>query len=181
MRYFSYLAFFIALINLSCSSSQIIPGTNLMPQPLPIPYFKPLSAKVSGGGVVTPKVIKEMKSLGYTTIINLQHPAEDGVREEVEAVKKEGIEYYSIPMGGLDFTINDALAVNQIIAESAGDVLLHCKSGGRVSALWGLCQGLSQNLSPDDAANVARTQGCHEIPESMIQRVWVLLDDHLND
>ena len=181
MRCFSYLVFFAALVSLGCSTSQVIPKTNLMPEPLPIPYFKTLSEKVSGGGVVTPKVIREMKSLGYTTIINLQHPAEDGVSQEVEAANKEGINYYSIPMGGLDFTITDALAANKIISESTGDVLLHCKSGGRVSALWGLCRGLSQGLSPDDAANVARNQGCHEIPESMVQRVWALLDDHLND
>jgi uncharacterized protein (TIGR01244 family) len=149
-----------------------------MPAPatLPIQNFAQLSDTVVGGGALDAYIVPTLPALGYTTIINLQHPEEDGVAAEVAAASEAGIDYISIPMGGLDFTREQALAVASAINSSKGFVILHCRSGARVTAVWALSEALDKNLSAEQATDIARNRGCREIPESMIQRVVELLN-----
>jgi uncharacterized protein (TIGR01244 family) len=114
--------------------------------------------------------------LGFTTIINLQHAEEDGVAAEAEAAAAVGLDYISLPMGGLDFTREQALTVAETVNNAEGFVVLHCRSGARVTAIWALAQALDHNLSAEEATDMARNHGCREIPESMVQRVVELLD-----
>ena len=140
---------------------------NIMVQPLPIVNFAVLSDNVAGGGVLPVDVVSTLVGLGYSTIINLQHAEEDGVAAEGEAV---------LPMGGLDFTREQAVAVADAINNAKGTVLIHCRSGARVTAVWALAEAIDKSLGAESAADIARNHGCREIPESMVQRVVELLD-----
>jgi uncharacterized protein (TIGR01244 family) len=149
--------------------------TQTMPQ-LNIVNFTALSNQVAGGGALSASLVAEMPAQGYTTIINLQHPKEDGVAEEEEAANGAELDYVNIPMGGLDFTYEQAQAVVDIVNDADGLVLIHCRSGARVSAIWALAQAIDQNLTSEQAADIARNHGCREIPESMVQRVVELIN-----
>ena len=149
---------------------------NIMVQPLPIVNFAVLSDNVAGGGVLPVDVVSTLVGLGYSTIINLQHAEEDGVAAEGEAVIAAGLEYLHLPMGGLDFTREQAVAVADAINNAKGTVLIHCRSGARVTAVWALAEAIDKSLGAEAAADIARNHGCREIPESMVQRVVELLD-----
>ena len=152
--------------------SDIDPGP---PALLDIPNFAVLNGKVSGGGFVTPEQVASLPGLGYTTIINLQHEREPGVQAEMAAAEAAGITYVSIPVSGGTFTLADAHAVALAIDANPGHVLFHCRSGGRVSAVWALTRAINESLSPEEAMQVAAHEGCRPLPDSMIQRVGAQL------
>jgi uncharacterized protein (TIGR01244 family) len=145
------------------------------PALLDVPNFAVLSGKVGGGGKVTPELVTSLPGLGYTTIINLQHPQEPGVKEEIAAAQAAGLTYVSVPVGGGDFTLADAHAVAKAIDAAPGKVLFHCRSGGRVSAVWALTRAINEGLTAEEAMQVAANEGCRPIPDSMIQRVGAQL------
>lgn len=136
-----------------------------------IPNFTILSNQVAGGGYIQADQVAELPEKGYTTIINLRYPTERGVAEEAAAAHEAGIAYYSFPVSGGDFTLETADAIRKVIAEQEGHVLLHCASGGRVSAVWGLVRALDEGLPPEEAARVSNEEGCRPIPQSMQDRV----------
>jgi uncharacterized protein (TIGR01244 family) len=175
MKFFALSCVFLA----SCSVwySQDEPVAQ-MPSPttLPIVNFAALSGTVVGGGALDASVVATLPNLGFSTIINLQHAEEDGVAAEAEAAAAVGLDYISLPMGGLDFTREQALTVAETVNNAEGFVVLHCRSGARVTAIWALAEALDHNLSAEEAADIARNHGCREIPESMVQRVVELLD-----
>ena len=165
----------------SCALPEFLVGDentiqNTMANTLPIVNFAALSDNVAGGGVLSVDVVSTLPGLGYSTIINLQHAEEDGVAAEEEAVMAAGLEYLHLPMGGLDFTREQAVAVADAVNNAEGAVLIHCRSGARVTAVWALAEAIDKGLNAEGAADIARNHGCREIPESMVQRVVELLD-----
>lgn len=136
-----------------------------------IPNFTILSDQVAGGGYIGADQVTELPEKGYTTIINLRYPTERGVAEEAAAAHDAGIAYYSFPVSGGDFTLETADAIRRVIAEQDGHVLLHCASGGRVSAVWALVRALDEGLPPEEAARISNEEGCRPIPQSMQDRV----------
>ncbi|MCP4094386.1 MAG: hypothetical protein GY747_13165 [Planctomycetes bacterium] len=142
-----------------------------LPASLDIPNFTILTGKVSGGGLISAEQVAELPAKGYTTIINLQNESEPGVKEERAAAADAGITYISIPCSGSNFTLEDGYRVAAALAENPGHTLFHCRSGGRVSAVWALTRGIVEGLSPEEAAAVAANEGCRPIPQRMIDRV----------
>ena len=165
----------------SCALPEFMGGgettaQDTMVNTLPIVNFAVLSDNVAGGGVLSVDVVSTLTGLGYSTIINLQHAEEDGVAAEEEAVIAAGLEYLHLPMGGLDFTREQAVAVADAVNNAEGTVLIHCRSGARVTAVWALAKAIDKGLNAEGAADIARNHGCREITESMVQRVVELLD-----
>jgi uncharacterized protein (TIGR01244 family) len=142
-----------------------------LPASLDIPNFTILTGKVSGGGLISAEQVAELPAKGYTTIINLQNENEPGVKEERAAAEAAGITYISIPCSGSNFTLEDGHAVAIALAQNPGHTLFHCRSGGRVSAVWALTRAIVEGLDPEEAADVAANQGCRPIPDRMVQRV----------
>lgn len=136
-----------------------------------IPNFTILSEQVAGGGYIQAEQVAELPAKGYSAIINLRYPTESGVAEEEAAAMAAGIPYYNFPVSGSDFTLETADAIRKVIAEQPGHVLLHCASGGRVSAVWALVRALDEGLPPEEAARVSNEEGCRPIPQSMQDRV----------
>jgi uncharacterized protein (TIGR01244 family) len=141
------------------------------PQAIDIMNYTILSTQVAGGGAITAEQVTTLPDKGYTTIINLQFEGEDGVKEEMAAADAAGLTYVSVPLGGADFALEHAKQVSGAIAASSGHVLLHCRSGGRVSAVWALMRAIEEGLTPEEAGRVANEEGCRPIPESMVNRV----------
>lgn len=131
-----------------------------LPASLPIRNFLPITERVVGGGPPSAETIAEMKSLGYSTIINMRTSGEAGVAEEAELAAAAGLHYVHIPISGSTTNLRNALALSQAL-ESApdGKVLLHCGSGNRVGAMWGLKEAIENGLDADTASEVARRSG----------------------
>ena len=147
------------------------------PAEVDIMNYTILSTQVAGGGAVTAEQVATLPGKGYSTIINLQFEREAGVKAERAAADAAGLTYVSVPLGGGDFTLEHAKQVSDAIAASSGHVLLHCKSGGRVSAVWALTRAIEEGLTPEQAGQVAAEEGCRPIPESMVNRVMTELQD----
>ncbi|MGB0952515.1 MAG: beta-lactamase hydrolase domain-containing protein [Planctomycetota bacterium] len=141
------------------------------PTMVDIPNYTILSQQVAGGGFITAEQVATLPGKGYTTVINLQYERESGVAAEIAAAEAAGLQYVSVPVGGGNFTLEHAKQVSDAIAQAPGHVLLHCRSGGRVSAVWALTRALDEGLTPEEAAVVAAEEGCRPIPESMVERV----------
>lgn len=145
------------------------------PAALDILNFTVLDGKVAGGGAISAEQVATLPSLGYTTIINLQYERESGVKAEIAAAEAAGITYISIPLSGGTFTLTDAHTVAMALEANPGHVLFHCRSGGRVSAVWALTRAINEGLSPQEAMHVAANEGCRPLPDFMIQRVGAQL------
>lgn len=131
-----------------------------LPASLPVRNFLPITERVAGGGSPSPETIAEMKSLGYSTIINLRTSGEAGVAEEAGLAASAGLHYVHIPISGATTNLRNAVAISQALADAPeGKVLLHCGSGNRVGAMWGLMEAIDHGHSADTAAQVARRSG----------------------
>ncbi|MBL4787621.1 MAG: hypothetical protein JKY60_00710 [Kordiimonadaceae bacterium] len=123
------------------------------------------------GGQPTLAQLSELKKAGYTTIINLRPDAEvkrafantnDATLhfDESDAAKKLGITYISLPIGSTeDLTLQNAYALDQILKNIKGGVVLHCGSGNRVGALMALRAYHVQKKSSEVALQVGLAAG----------------------
>ena len=93
------------------------------------------------GGQPTEKALRELKTEGVTTVVNLRMP-EEMARvgfDEAALVKELGIKYVYIPMRGTADYPYGPKALDTFAAAMAsadGKVLLHCTIAWRASHLW---------------------------------------------
>ena len=93
-------------------------------------------------------------------MIDLRTDNEPGFAAERAAVEAAGLRYIHIPVAGIGFDLTDAAKLRDALADAPeGHVLLHCRSGGRAGALWGLAQGFDQGMLPAEAAALAKESG----------------------
>jgi uncharacterized protein (TIGR01244 family) len=94
---------------------------------------------VACAGAVTPSAVAEIKKMGFTTIINLRQPTEQGAEIEAEsaAAKVAGVNFYNIPFNN---AAPDPAAVDrflQTITQPGNQpAFIHCASGNRAAAMW---------------------------------------------
>lgn len=135
------------------------------------PNFQLLSARVASAGPPTLDAIAGLRERGYGMVIDLRTAEEPGFAAERAAVEAEGLRYVHIPVRGLGFDLTDAARLRDALeAAPPGSVLLHCGSGARAGALWGLAQGLAQGMRPYDAAALAHSSG-RTVSDSAASRV----------
>ena len=90
---------------------------------------------------------------GYATVIDLRAEDEDRGLDEAAVLEKLGMSYIKLPIADEEsVSFDSARKLDQLIAESNGPVLVHCKSGNRVGALLALRESLG---GADDAAALA--------------------------
>lgn len=125
------------------------------------------------GGQPTPAQLEEAKSLGYKTVINLRPPQEEKEFDEAAAIKELGLRYVSIPVAGAaDIRPGKAQELVAALADpSHYPVLIHCKSGNRVGALFALDAGISGNASVDEAIEIGRKAGLTQLEETVRERL----------
>jgi len=135
-------------------------GPAPLPAELEVRNFLPLSNQVASGGPPSAQSIAEMRDLGYTTIINLRTSAESGVAEEAQLAAQAGLRYIHLPVRTSGIDLAYAAEVREALRSAeGGKVLLHCGSGGRVSAVWGLARALEEGLSEEEAVAAAQQAG----------------------
>lgn len=124
------------------------------------PNFQILTERVAASGPPTLEAVAGLRERGYGMVIDLRTDAEPGVAEERATAEAAGLRYVRIPVAGYGFDLTDAMRLRDALASAPdGKVLLHCRSGGRAGALWGLAQGFDRGLVPQQAAEIAKASG----------------------
>jgi uncharacterized protein (TIGR01244 family) len=76
---------------------------------------------------------------GFEYVIDLRGPDEDRGIDEQAVVEGLGMSYISLPVVGPDgVTYGNASALDKLLSEARGPVLIHCSSGNRAGALLAL-------------------------------------------
>ena len=92
------------------------------------------------------------------------------------AATAAGIRYAAIPMTASGFVIADAHRLREVLSDAPvdGQVVLYCKTGSRVAALWATMNALEQGLDAKQALELAQRSG--PIRPGALERVRVLID-----
>lgn len=107
-------------------------------------------AGITAAGQPDAAALKVFADKGYTTVIDLRTEPEDRGMDEVAVVGDLGMEYivFSIDKPE-DINFDNAMALDKLIGDAEGPVLVHCASSNRVGALLALRESLN---GADDAA-----------------------------
>lgn len=125
-----------------------------MPDPIhDLPNACLPQANLLTGGQPSRACLEAAQRAGYHTVVNLRPPGEHDEFDEAAAVHALGMEYVCIPVAGPQDLTADAVEALETALAKAGErpVLVHCKSGNRVGALFALRAGLKTGANVEDA------------------------------
>jgi len=126
-------------------------------------------------GAPTPEGLRQLKQRGVTTVIDLRTETEAGT-QEAQAAQAEGLNYIHIPMASDKLTEQQIDAFMEAMQTSDGDpVLVHCASGNRAGAMYGLYLGKSGQCPASEALRRAKAAGLKN--EKLETDVAEALDD----
>ena len=99
---------------------------------------------------------------GVEAVINLRTDKEMETHtkdkfDEVALLKELGMAYLHFPMGGkVGYSPHVVDTLAQVLIEHEGNVLIHCRSAGRVSYLWIAYLVKYQGLTIDEAVDIGK-------------------------
>lgn len=109
-----------------------------------------LEDDIVAGGPPSEIDIKEAAKQGIKTVIDLRKV--ESVGNEQEQIQNEGMKYVNIPVTADTLSQKQVDEVAAILANLDNrPVLLHCKSGNRVGALWAIYQHTYHNIEKSKA------------------------------
>ena len=115
---------------------------------------------ILSGGQPTHEQLKEAKSRGYKTVINLRPVGEARGNAEAQAVRGLGMKYLNIPVTGVGgITIENSELLVSALAAADYPVMVHCASGNRVGALFALDAALRAKLPLEGAIETGKLAG----------------------
>jgi len=101
-----------------------------------VPHYHVVKPGLATAGQPTPEAWKQLKALGFKTVINLRTEEEGGKAEE-KAVTEQGLRYVWVPVMPATLSAKDVETVAAILDDpAAGPVLLHCSAANRAGGLW---------------------------------------------
>ncbi len=101
-------------------------------------------------------VLELIAAAGYVAVVDLRGEDEDRGLDERAAVESLGMRYVSLPIPSPEHaTFENAAALDEILADIEGPVLLHCYSGNRVGSLFALT-AKAEGASSEDALAVGK-------------------------
>ena len=109
-----------------------------------VPNMEVLADGIIGGGAPDLKALETIQENGFKTVIDLRTPGE-GIAEEEQKVQELGMTYINIPMSSREASDEQVAKLASVLTEDAYPVLMHCRSGGRVDALWSEYQKTSRD------------------------------------
>lgn len=110
------------------------------------------------------EVLSMAKAAGFKTVVDLRGESEDRGMDEAAEVAALGMQYVTLPIAGADdINFDNAAALDKILADAEGPVLVHCASGNRVGALYALREKLAgatdeEALAKGKAAGMTRLE-----------------------
>ena len=93
-------------------------------------------------------------------MINLRTSEEYDEKAEADAVEAAGMDYVQIPISRTRMNLADAAMLQEALDRApSGAVLIHCGSGNRVGALWGLMRAWQEGDDADAARAIGQKSG----------------------
>src|SRR5215203_7176412 len=143
-------ALLVAAMSLPAAAQSVVGRGKTGPPPDPVNLditglfqakFASVGSDLFIGGQPTETALRDLKSRGVTTVINLRMPEEMKQIgfDEAALVKELGMNYVHIPMRGSAENPYGPKQLDQFaaaIASADGKVLLHCTVAWRASHLW---------------------------------------------
>lgn len=124
----------VVLLGTAVSAQQVtkkqIPG---------ISTFAQIESTIACGGATTPEAIREIRKMGFKSVINVRLASEPGAMVEEEGVvaRAAGLIYIHLPF---DAQAPDPHLIDNFIAAVTAPnhtpAYVHCAAGGRAAALW---------------------------------------------
>lgn len=110
---------------------------------------------------ITPAEVNEAAEQGFNAIINNRPDHEEAGQPAASEVKaaaqKLGIQYIHQPVVGSNITPEDIATFSQLIDETPGKILAHCRTGTRCTMLWLLSQAGKRPV--DELLKTAKNAG----------------------
>ncbi len=114
---------------------------------------------VMTGGQPSLEDINKLKERGYSTVINMRTPEEEVSFDEASLVQELGMEYFSLPVGGLDeINLSTARRLDELL-NSGEKTFIHCASGNRVGAIFALRAFYLEGKTRDQALEIGDQAG----------------------
>lgn len=146
--------------------------------PPQVPFGDKVSATVVNYNRTTPFVatagslkegaVAELRTLGFTAIIDLRTPEERTSVEQV-AVEAAGMKYFNIPVASRAPTDEQVRQFAALVEESSNyPVLVHCVSANRSGAMWTLYR-VSKGIPFAIAIEEGRTVGLKPSRENAVR------------
>lgn len=129
--------------------------------------FAKLESTIACGGATTPEGVRELKKMGYASIINLRQATETGadVQAEEAAAREAGVRYVHIPMNAQspDPAVADSF-LKAIVEPENQPVFVHCASGNRAAAMWMIKRMVVDGWDAEKAGTEAAALGLRSEP-----------------
>lgn len=111
------------------------------------------------GGRPDAKEIAALHAEGFSTIVNLLMPDEDGALEEEHLVKQVGMDYAHVPIS--PDTLDDLTVArfSEAVSSSEGPVAVHCKGGGRAGIMTLIHLAIEGGWSLEETLKIGEEMG----------------------
>ena len=130
-----------------------------------ISTFAQLESTIACGGSTKPEAIREIRNMGFKSVINLRLATEEGamVEEEGAAVRAAGMNYVHLPF---NMQSPDPKLIDNFIAAvtkpANTPAYVHCAAGGRAAALWMIKRVKADGWTVDRALVEANALGLND-------------------
>jgi uncharacterized protein (TIGR01244 family) len=130
-----------------------------------ISTFAQLESTIACGGSTRPEAIREIRNMGFKSVVNLRLATEEGamVEEEGAAVRAAGMNYVHLPFNAQS---PDPNLIDNFIAAvtkpANTPAYVHCAAGGRAAALWMIKRVKADGWSVDRALIEANALGLND-------------------
>ena len=127
--------------------------------------FAQLESTIACGGSTRPEAIREIRNMGFKSVINLRLATEEGamVEEEGAAVRAAGMNYVHLPFNAQS---PDPQLIDNFIAAvtkpANTPAYVHCAAGGRAAALWMIKRVKADGWTVDRALVEANALGLND-------------------
>ena len=126
----------VALLSLACLGTASAAAAGEVPKVVEgIANYHVVRPGLAVSGELSPEAQKQLKALGFKTVIDLRTEAE-GTGAEAARVREQGLRYVAVPVTPATLTAKDVETVAAILDDAGAEpVLLHCASGNRAGGL----------------------------------------------
>jgi uncharacterized protein (TIGR01244 family) len=126
---------------------------------------------IASAGQPTAEQFSAAATEGFKTVIDLRPASEDHGLDEKATVEKLGMRYVTLPVSGAkDISYANAAALDKLLAEADGPILLHCGSGNRAGALLALRAKL-KGADDESALALGVASGVTGLQPTVIERL----------
>ncbi len=163
MRHFPFCS---ALLVLSAFTAVSVSAQQVVKKDIAgVSTFAQLESTIACGGSTKPEAIREIRNMGFKSVINLRLANEEGamVEEEGAAVRAAGMNYVHLPFNAQS---PDPQLIDNFIAAvtkpANTPAYMHCGAGGRAAALWMIKRVKADGWTVDRALVEANALGLND-------------------